>query len=40
MGVRIEVLREVELGSLKIEISIVETGGFKVDLMAKDIDDR
>lgn len=40
MGVRIEFLREVELGSLKIEISIVENGGFKVYLMAKDMDDR
>ena len=40
MGVRIEFLREVELGGLKIEISIVENGGFKVYLMAKDMDDR
>ena len=40
MGVRIEFLREVELGSLKIEILIVQNGGFKVYLLAKDIDDR
>ena len=33
-------MREVELRSLRIEISIVENGGFKVYLMAKDMDDR
>lgn len=40
MGLIIEFLREVDLGSLKIGISIVENGGYKVYLTAKDIDDR
>ena len=40
MGVKIEFLREVDLGSLKIEISIVENWGYKVYLTAKDLDDR
>ena len=40
MGLKIEFLREVDLGSLKIEISIVENGGYKVYLTAKDLDDR
>lgn len=40
MGLIIEFLREIDLGSLKIEILIVENGGYKVYLTAKDIDDR
>ena len=40
MGLKIEFFREVDLGSLKIEISIVEHGGYKVYLTAKDTDDR
>ena len=40
MGLKIGFFREVDLGSLKIEISIVEHGGYTVYLTAKDIDDR
>jgi hypothetical protein len=40
MGPKIEFFTEVGLGSLKIEISIVENGGYKVYLTAKDLDDR
>lgn len=35
-----EFFREVDLGTLRIEISIVEHGGYKVYLTAKDKDDR
>ena len=40
MGLEIGFFRVVNLGTLKIEVSIVENAGFKVYFTAKDMEDR
>jgi hypothetical protein len=40
MGLEIGFFRVVDLGSLKIEVSIVENAGYKVYFTATDTDDR